>query len=96
MNSHPNSPAHTLRRWERTGLWRLLVVIIAFGGIVEMRSVFLKRRMADADDYFRAAWAVRTGQDMYSVADSNGWPYNDGFEFIVVDDASTDGCGERA
>lgn len=76
MNGPPNHHAQALRRWERAGLWLFLAVIVAFGGIVEMRSVFLKRRMTDVDDYFRAAWAVRTGRDMYSIADTNGWHYN--------------------
>ncbi len=76
MSGQSNHHAQTLRRWERGGLWLFLAVVLAFGGIVEMRSVFLKRRMTDADDYFRAAWAVRTGRDMYSVADTNGWHYN--------------------
>ena len=68
--------AQRLFPWERAGLWLFLVAILVFGGIVEKRSVFLTRRMTDADDYFRAAWAVRTGQDMYSAVDTNGWHYN--------------------
>ncbi len=57
--------------WERAGLWLFLIAILVFGGIVEKRSVFLTRRMTDADDYFRAAWAVRTGQDMYSAVNAH-------------------------
>lgn len=72
----PPSHAQPLYRWERGALWLFLIVILIFGGIVEMRSAFLKRRMTDADCYFRAAWAVRTGGDMYSVAETNGWHYN--------------------
>ncbi len=70
--------------WERAGLWLFLVAILVFGGIVEKRSVFLTRRMTDADDYFRAAWAVRTGQDMYSAVDTNGWHYNYPPFFAIV------------
>jgi alpha-1,2-mannosyltransferase len=61
-----------------------LVAIVVFGGIVEKRSVFLTRRMTDADDYFRAAWAVRTGQDMYAAVDTNGWHYNYPPFFAIV------------
>jgi hypothetical protein len=66
-------------RWptknQRTCLWALLIAAIIFAGVVEYRSVFLKRRMTDADVYFRTAWAVRTGLDIYDVADTNGWHY---------------------
>ena len=62
--------------WDRLGLAALVVTIIIFGAIVERRSAFLTRRMTDADVYFRAAWAVRTGHDMYSVVDANGWHYS--------------------
>jgi hypothetical protein len=65
-----------LRRWERRGLWALLALVIVFGGIVEMRSAFMKRRMTDSDVYFRGAWAVRTGADLYGVTDTNRWHYN--------------------
>lgn len=64
-------------KWQRLMLWGLLVVVVLlFGAVVEYRSAFLKRRMTDADDYFRAAWAYRTGQDIYEVTDTNGWHYN--------------------
>ena len=69
------SSASWLTRYQRAGLWFLLVATIIFAGVVENRSVFLKRRMTDADVYFRTAWAVRTGLDIYDVADTNGWHY---------------------
>jgi hypothetical protein len=31
--------------------------------------------MGDAGVFFRAAWAVRTGADLYAVRDDNGWHY---------------------
>ena len=65
-----------LTPWERAALWGLLAFVLAFGGVVEMRSAFLKRRMTDADCFFRAAWAVRSGIDLYSVTETNGWHYN--------------------
>lgn len=72
--THPQ--AQQLLGWERAGLWFLLLLVLVFGGIVEMRSAFMQSRKTDADCYFRAAWAVRTGQDIYSVVETNGWHYN--------------------
>src|SRR5262249_39700762 len=54
----------------------LPVLVIAFGVLVEVRSAFLKRRMGDLGCYLRAAWAVRTGGDLYAVTDDNHWHYN--------------------
>ena len=64
-----------LSGWEKTVLWGLFVLLLLFGAIVENRSAFLRRRMTDADCYFRAAWAVRAGIDIYSVSETNGWHY---------------------
>jgi hypothetical protein len=52
------------------------LVLIGFGVLVEVRTAFLSRRMGDLDCYLRAAWAVRTGNDLYSVVSDNGWHYN--------------------
>jgi hypothetical protein len=65
-----------LTRWDRLGLVVLAVVLAAFACLVEKRSAFMQRRMTDAGVYFRAAWAVRTGADLYQVADENNWHYN--------------------
>ena len=65
-----------LAKYERIGIWALLAVFIILGGIVENRSVFLKKRMTDADDFFRAAWGVRAGMDIYELVDTQGWHYN--------------------
>lgn len=65
-----------LSRWERVGLVLILVLFVAFGVLVEYRSAFLRRRMGDLGCYLRAAWAVRTGNDLYDVTDDNGWHYN--------------------
>jgi hypothetical protein len=54
----------------------LLLAFIVFGGIVEMRSAFLKGRMCDLDVYLRGAWAVRTGNDLYNITDEHCWHYN--------------------
>lgn len=68
--------ASPLSRWERGGLVLLLVVVVFFGGIVELRSAFLKRPMTDLQVFLRAAWAVRTGNDIYTITDVNDWHYH--------------------
>ncbi len=65
-----------LSRKEKLGLVLLLIVALAFGGLVVKRAAFMKRRMTDVDCYLRAAWAVRTGQDPYEILDPNDWHYN--------------------
>jgi hypothetical protein len=65
-----------LSRWEYLGLAAGLLVVLVFGGIVELRSVFLKRRMTDLQVFARAGWAVRSGEDIYTCTDENGWHYH--------------------
>ena len=65
-----------LSKWERFGLWSLVAVTILFGAMVEWRSAFMFTRKTDADDFFRAAWAIRTGVDIYTITDTQGWHYN--------------------
>jgi hypothetical protein len=50
--------------------------VVLFGVLVELRSAFLQRRMGDLDVFMRTAWAVRTGQDIYTVTDPNGFHYH--------------------
>jgi hypothetical protein len=64
-----------LGRKEKLGLAAFAVFLLAFGGLVEQRSAFLTRRMGDLDVFLRAAWAVRTGNDPYTVASNNDWHY---------------------
>jgi hypothetical protein len=73
INSHTSD---RLSRRERVALVLILVLFVAFGVLVEYRSAFLRRRMGDLGCYLRAAWAVRTGNDLYDVTDDNGWHYN--------------------
>jgi hypothetical protein len=54
----------------------LALAFVVFGVIVEARSAFLRRPMTDLQVYLRAAWAVRTGEDMYAVLDDNEWHYH--------------------
>jgi hypothetical protein len=65
-----------LSKWERTGLAIFFVVMVLFGSLVVKRSAFMQRRMTDLDCYLRAAWAVRTGADLYEIKDPNDWHYN--------------------
>jgi len=60
---------------QRIGLGLLLLLFIVFGSIVELRGAFQHTRKTDAGVYMRAAWAVRTGNDPYSIADDRGWHY---------------------
>jgi hypothetical protein len=65
-----------LNRWHWFGLGLLVVVVSVFGVLVEIRSAFLKRRMGDLDVFLRAAWAVRSGADIYTITDDNGFHYH--------------------
>jgi alpha-1,2-mannosyltransferase len=60
---------------ERIGLGLLVLLVVSFGVVVEIRSAFQKMRRTDFGVYTRAAWAVRTGGDLYSIADDRGWHY---------------------
>src|SRR4051794_29187 len=61
---------------ERRGPGALFALFVAFGGLVELRTALLSRRMGDLDCFLRAAWAVRSGADLYDVIDDNGFHYN--------------------
>jgi len=62
--------------WQACGLWALAVGFVAFGFLVEFRAVFLHRPMTDVQVYLRAAWAARTGADIYAITDDNHWHYH--------------------
>ncbi len=64
-----------LSRWERRGLILLLVLFVLHSLIVGYRSTQLTRRMTDLDAFLRGAWAVRTGEPLYEIADGNGFHY---------------------
>ncbi len=72
MFDNPKAP---LTRGQRLALSGLLLLILLFGAWVELRGAFLKRPMTDLGVYLRAAYAVRTGGDLYSITDDNGWHY---------------------
>ncbi len=73
--SYPNSASDPPDKKQKVGLCLLLLFFIAFGAWVEVRGAMLHTRKTDAGVYFRAAWAVRTGNDMYYVTDDRGWHY---------------------
>lgn len=81
MNDRPVSTPYretssdSLSRLDVTGLGLLLILIIAFGGVVLLRGALLKRRMTDIGPYLRAAWAVRSGADIYHVTGDRGLHY---------------------
>jgi hypothetical protein len=62
--------------WQRWGLMLCIAAVVLFGILVELRSAYLQRRMGDLGVFLRTAWAVRTGQDIYAVTDSNGYHYH--------------------
>ena len=64
-----------LTRWQKIGTISFFLFLLAFGGVVERRSALMERRMGDLDVFLRAAWAVRTGGDLYAVTSDNGWHY---------------------
>lgn len=70
------TPARNNVRRLRGGLVACAAVTVAFGAIVELRSAFLTRRMGDLGVFLRAAWAVRSGEDIYAVTDTNGFHYH--------------------
>src|SRR5438445_6767462 len=76
MESCRASALARLRPWERCALIVLALLFVAFGVLVETRSVFLTRRMGDFGCYARGAWAVRSGADLYDVTGDNDWHYN--------------------
>lgn len=73
-----------LSSWDRAGLAFLALLVLGFGTLVEIRSCFLQRHQTDLDVYLRAAWAVRTGEDIYDITDDNGWHYQYPPLFAIV------------
>jgi alpha-1,2-mannosyltransferase len=61
---------------QKGGLAALAAAAVLFGGLVELRSAFLSRRMGDLTVFVRTAWAVRAGEDIYAVTDDNGYHYH--------------------
>jgi hypothetical protein len=68
----PDAP---LLRRDRLALGLLALIVVAAGALTEIRSAFAQRRHTDAGVYFRAAWAVRAGENPYTLTDDNGWHF---------------------
>jgi hypothetical protein len=68
-------PLTRLTSWQRYAVI-LVVGFVLFGVLVEFRAAFLQRRMGDLDVFMRTAWAVRSGQDIYTATDPNGFHYH--------------------
>src|SRR6266851_1412107 len=78
--NHPDS----LNRLQRTLLWLLASGFVLLILPIELRSAFLKRPMTDLQVYLRAAWAVRTGNDLYAITDENKWHYHYPAVFAIL------------
>src|SRR5579862_8678303 len=72
MSDTARSPLTMSARW---GIGVLLVLLVAQGVYVEIRSVHLTRRMGDFGVYVRGAWAVYSGENLYRIVDNNDWHY---------------------
>src|SRR5947207_12945374 len=64
-----------LTRRDRLGIALLVVLFLGLGIITDIRSAFQNTPKTDFQVYARAAWAGRSGEDLYTVADDNGWHY---------------------
>jgi hypothetical protein len=73
---HGPKLAAPLSTLERVGLGLLALVPVVFGVLVEVRGAFLQTRRTDLAVFARAAWAVRSGVDVYSVTDEKGLHYH--------------------
>lgn len=86
MSVTPDASAAPLTRFEKVGLILFGLVVVAFGGLVLWRSAFQNDRKTDFGVYARAAFAVRTGLDIYhkDTCDDRGWHYTYPPPFAIV------------
>lgn len=75
-----------LTRFEKAGLALFALLVLAFGGLVLLRSAFQNERKTDFGVYARAAFAVRTGLELYhkDTCDDRGWHYAYPPAFAIV------------
>src|SRR2546421_54702 len=73
-----------LPRRAKWGLVLFVLLLVLYGGWIELRSAFLKRPMTDLQVFLRAAWAVRTGDNIYTITDDNDWHYHYPPLFAIV------------
>ena len=65
-------------RWsKRERAWFIvgLCAVIAYGCYLERRTALRTAPMTDLTVFVNAAWAVRTGEDLYNITDCHGWHY---------------------
>ncbi|CAN5870222.1 hypothetical protein BH11PLA1_BH11PLA1_15360 [soil metagenome] len=60
---------------EKIAIAILLLVMLAFGAMVVLRSAYQQQRKTDFDVFARAAWAVRADEDIYQTFSERGWNY---------------------
>jgi hypothetical protein len=65
-----------LPRWQRACLLVWVGCLVLMGIMVEIRSAYLRRPMTDLQVYCRAAWAIRSGNNIYTITDKNHWHYH--------------------
>lgn len=65
-----------LSRNERRGLGVFFTLFVLLGLVTEFRAVCQERPKGDLLVFLRTAWAVRTGLDIYTITDHNGWHYH--------------------
>jgi hypothetical protein len=77
MSDYHSKPSlfRPLNRWERCGLILLLALFVLHSLSTGYRSILLTRHMTDLGAFLRGAWAVRTGGNLYEIADENGFHY---------------------
>jgi hypothetical protein len=64
-----------LAPWHKRGLVILAAAAVLFGVITEVRTALLEHRKGDLNVFLRAAWAIRSATDIYTVTDDNGFHY---------------------
>jgi alpha-1,2-mannosyltransferase len=76
MTEPTQSPAdRPLSRFESACVVFLAIGLVWFGYHTLFRAAYCDNRMTDYGVYARAAWAVRTGADLYTTVDDNKWHY---------------------
>ncbi len=75
MSQIPATRDH-LTRWQLFGLGSLAAAFLLFSFLVVFRGAFLQRHMTDLQVYLRAAWAARSGADLYTITEENHWHYH--------------------
>lgn len=65
-----------LQRSEKIALALALILLVAFGAVVERRTALRRQPgFTDLTVFARAAWTARSGESPYHVSDANGWHY---------------------